>query len=734
MPMRKIKLVNNLRYNKKEEEDGRSSFFIENLEPTVYEAEEVVTVPEVNQFIIENVVNEYKALFAKRNIIPTYEQIKFAETTAKILLGDLKDNKTIPVIPAPCGFGKSTITFVFVKEICNAIRNGLFKQGMIIVTDKLEELKSIHNELEQEIGYYKEGVGISPIPFTYVLEGWTEKSFEDKVCLNSTVKTYTPGMCSKKNCSFFTQCKMASQQTEQHYSPILLMTNARLETFNKSINEYSYYTDKDGGKSPRTMIINDEKPSMFDFLKVSMELINKIDTEIWRIAINNEGDQAEKEKIQEKWGRAKSAIETKLKSYASSYDRFLVSNINNEPILLNDEGFASLWKKHMGKKYSNELKHIHSVLTRGGLFCKPKKKAEEPFINTIGMKDLLNENFKTVIFDATALVDPEYASSQGEAYEHSIRFVDIENARTFENVTFKFFQKHKINKSEFNSKNYLINALAEFIETLPKGKSTYVVTYKEQASKLLSQLKNRNNTLINEGSWGTLKKVEIVTSNEKECFYFGNTKGSNAAKDCIQMAQLGWHVLPDYIYATRYLCTFNKERREKEVFQDCSDVEIADKRTKLLVHGEKHKFEYAPLYLHQHYSMLTDFVQEVFRTKLRDYDYDESIEINCFKIDEMLVSMIKQLFPRCKVVLYQDEINCFKKAKALGRENGKNANTLQAFIDNKWNVGETMTTKEIYKGAGLTDQEFKNLKSKNPLFIEWFKENKVKRGVFIKPS
>lgn len=738
--MKKIQLMKDLELNKEYEEIcGKVNYdnytcFVENLDRTIYEPEEIVNVSEVNSRIIENVVNEYRELFIEWKMNPTDEQIEFARTTAKILLGELKNRKTIPVIPAPCEFGKSTITYVFIKEVCKALREGSIQEGMIIVIDKLDDLKRIHNELEQEIGYYKTELINNKeckTPFTYVLEGWTEKSYEKGICKNKRMKAYKVGMCNKVNCPFFDECKMSNQKTKQRFSPILLMTNARLETFGENLNQYEHYKNKDGAIKSRTMIINDEKPVMVDSMSVSMQMINNIDNAIRDISINNEKGKSEKKKLEEKWDQIRTILKDKLDRYSTKYERFLVSNNNNEPILLNDEEFKLLWDKHMVNKYKNELKHIHRALTVGGLFCKTKK---QEFINTISMKDdIVNENFKTVIFDATALIDPDYASSEGNAYEDVIRFVNIENARRFDNITFKFNQFHKINKTQFGSKKYLIDACVKFIENMQKNKATYVVTYREVAAKMLKELNNRKNVLVNankEELSRTINKVEIV-ADEDTIFYFGNTKGSNKAKDCVQMVQFGWNTLPDYVYATKYLCTDFNKKNMKDILQECSNPEAAEVFSEYLMHGDKYKFKNKSLYLYQNYSMLTDFVQEVFRTKLRNYNCDEKIEINCFQADKVLISMVKQLFPGCKIDDNSDELNCFAEEKVISRKNGDKSIILKEFIDN-WPIGQEMTTKDIYEGAGLTAKNFDNLKSKNIFFKNLFEKYRVRRGKFIK--
>lgn len=752
--MRKLHLVEDLEFNKKYKEHNgvkdydNYTYMIENQYRTLYEAEEVVNLSEVNKSIIENVVDGYRDLFLERGNQPTEAQLEFARTTAKILLGELKDSKTIPVIPAPCGFGKSTITFVFVKEVCKAIRNGLINDGMIIVTDKLEELKTIHKNLIDDIGYFKTETKENKVfktPFTYVLEGWTDKSFDEGVCLNKKVKSYSHGMCSESNCPFFTECKMSKQKQSQMFSPILLMTNARLETFGESVNQYNFYmvpdgADEENGKVKyksqlRTMIINDEKPAMIDSISVSIPLVNNIENEIYHIPIQNEKGQKEKELLLGKWNQIRIMLREKLNHYSSKYDRFLVSNINNDPILLNDEEFVVLWNKYMGIKYKNEIKHIHSVLTRGGLFCNTKRQGI--FINTIFMRDLANDKLKTVIFDATALVDPDYSSSKGQAYEHVIRFIDIESVRTFENVTFHFYQSHKINKSQFRSKNFLNNACVKFLESLSKNTLTYVVTYNEVASKILTEIKKRGNILVkgfesDEELWGYTNKVEIVTFDESTLFYFGNTKGSNKAKNCVQMVQFGWNALPDYIYATKYLCTDFNDEKITEIFNKCNRIEVAESYSKWLTHGDNYQFENPNLYLYQNYSKVTDFIQEVFRTKLRNYNFTGKVEIHCFQADMVLIGMIKQLFPNCNINLVWDKQSCFIEEKVL--ENGDGNNIISQLI--KWVKdydGTPILVNEFKDKFKLSDDYWKKLFRKNQkdnsikIFTAYWNDKQIER-------
>ncbi|MGP7815534.1 hypothetical protein ACTXGU_00070 [Niallia sp. 01092] len=727
--MQQKKLIEDLEYNRKYKEINglkdmqNYSYYLANKEVTLYAVDDLITYEEKYQYIIDNVLEAFKMLMEQRGKQATNEQLEFAETTTKILLGELINNESVPVIPAPCGFGKSSITYLFTLEICKAIKLGKWQHGMIIVTDKLEQLKDLNEYIYDHLGYYNNEENI---PYSYVLEGWTERSYEEGMCKNKEMKRYEMGMC--QGCPFFTSCKISKQSSIQKDSPILLMTKARLETFADSVNQYTYYIDDNGEKQYRTLLINDEKPKMINTLDVSRSLVNKIDSDLSLIEIRSKEYEEKKVKLMDKWEIIRSMVLHKLETY-SKYERIIVSNINNEPILLNDEEFILLWDELMGKKYSFELQHIHKVLTVGGLFCKTNLRGS--FISTLGMKETIhNENFKTVIFDATALTDPEYSSGKGEAYENIVKFVDIRNTREFPNLTFNFYMKHKLNKSTFKSKNYLVKAVSNFISTLSTNGFTYVVTYKDIAPLLFNQLTFNRNVSINSHAFNN--KVKIVAEEDKT-FYFGNTKGSNKAEKCENMIQVGWNNLPDYTYATNYLCTGFNEEKKMDIIRTCSNIEHSESFAKYLM-MEDYKFKHQHLHQFKYFCMLTDFIQEVFRTKLRDYTYDDQITIHCFSIDPLLIGMVEQLFPDCKIKRHYDELSSFTEAKVLGRQNKKEsvAQRVMSWWNNyDWN-GNELHIREILKVNNITQQQFNKAKSNNKQFKSFIDKHKGSKSRYYK--
>ncbi|WP_333888305.1 hypothetical protein [Clostridium sp.] len=161
----------------------------------------------------------------------------------------------------------------------------------------------------------------------------------------------------------------------------------------------------------------------------------------------------DKTKLENKFKQIDDIIMGKMQRLRSKYKRFIVSNINNENICLNDIEFMNLWDKYMGKyNMRKELNSIHTILTEGGFYVYEKRKE---FICTIASRDfkeMYSDTFKIIIFDGTTLYDPLYPKMYNNG---SIKFLDIENTRIYNNLQINVYNKHKISKIKFKDMRYL---------------------------------------------------------------------------------------------------------------------------------------------------------------------------------------------------------------------------------------------------------------------------------------
>ena len=673
----------------------------------VYTSDELVSMDDKLLEIAMDVTNSFIETFKNRGGA-TKEQIDFANETAKIVFGILVEKYVIG-IPAPCGFGKSSITLEILKKMVEMLKLKLTTDGIIIVTDRLESLRETQKELNEM------GLG----GYTYILESWNEE-----MCMNKKIKQSDSKICTPKKCSFFSSCKICFQQTEQAEKPILLITNARLREGGENINRYKDYN----GGERKTLII-DERPDVLDVVKVHKSLLNEISTELSKCEyICTE----EKTNLENKFKEICDTLIGRMQRLRTKYKRFIVSNISNDIICKNDEEFMSLWNKYMGNNRKRELAHIHKVLTSGGFYVYEKN---TEFITTIGSRDLndmYSDTFKTIIFDGTALYDPLYLSMY---INNSIKFLDIENTRIYNNLSITSYSQHKLTRTNFKDKKYLVKACAEFINNKMRigMRKAFVVTYQNQAVELSSLLKHKGN---------------IPQLNEAETYYFGNTKGKNTMQECTRMFQIGWNTMSDYEYVIQWLSASTV--KWEKVIEACANIEKAEEMSELLTIKDRSAEQYGSnTYRSQFmcyeyglqginhfkmFSMVTDFYQEVHRTKLRNYSCTDKIEVHMFAVKSIILNMIERLFPKDNgklINIVKDDLIEFTESKADNRANkGVTYTKFKAWLDIQ-TKGRSVTSKELLSESGLNSKSLNKSKSNNSFVREWFKVHTTSKGNYL---
>ena len=180
----KYKIIENTNENNKTILDRDNSLnSIIKLTKTVHKANEIVTITSELELIATDITNNFINTFESRGGLTT-EQINFANETSKIIFGELIEN-IITVIPALCGFGKSSITSEILQKIISLHINKESTDGIIIVTDRLESLRNTVEYLKQ----------VNLDGYTYILEGWNKE-----ICINKKIKQSDAKVCTPNNC------------------------------------------------------------------------------------------------------------------------------------------------------------------------------------------------------------------------------------------------------------------------------------------------------------------------------------------------------------------------------------------------------------------------------------------------------------------------------------------------------------------------------------------------------
>ncbi|WP_333859760.1 hypothetical protein [Clostridium sp.] len=222
-------------------------------------------------------------------------------------------------------------------------------------------------------------------------------------------------------------------------------------------------------------------------------------------------------------------------------------------------------------------------------------------------------------------------------------------------------------------------------------------------------------------------------------------------QECTKMFQIGWSTLPDYEYVIQWLSTSNIEFNNilknyadiKKAEEYSESLEVKDRSYKKYgnnVYSSKFKcWEYgrATLNHFKSLSVITNFYQEIHRTKLRNYNCKDKIEVNVFSINPLILDMLEKLFPKNGnlINIINDIQPEFAESKVGNRKNGDKAQILKDFIVNKWKIGKVLKIKNIVEKTGLSRNDVDNLKRKNNYFIELFNKYKTgKNGTYKKVS
>lgn len=676
-----------IEYNKKFEEINDNTVNGDNyisstlkFRKDTYTSDEIVTKIEKYDELIKRVVDNFIKTFHDRGLEPTEEQIYFAKETTEVIFGKLKDKNIISVVNASPGFGKSTIKIEILKVLIENYKSDSsnFTNGVILVGDRLEDLRDIVTTLNDC------GLG----GYAYMLESWNRD-----ICLDNKIVMSAGKMCSK--CDYLYKCKIGQQQREQNKYPILLMTNARLKECADSIQRYKKY---DNGE--RTLLLVDERPELLDTLKVNKSVLNEIDTYISNLEYK---DLEDKTRLLNQWKDITDTIEKQMSLLRIKYKRFILKNSNNIGICKENDEFMKLWNKYVKSEYKRELNHIHKILTEGGFYvCEGSKE----FISSIGIRDLTadySNDFKTIIFDGSALYDPLYLGLYNQG---KIKYLYIKNSRTYENLNIEAIMKHKVTKTEFKNKKYLIKALCNFVSNKAKQGFgyEYVITYKETSKR------------IGELLGGSLKS-KVLKEDDGGVFYFGNTKGSNSMSKCNRMFQLGWNTLPDYEYVIQFLsCSGIWEK----ILKNCTDKEMSERYSDLFMIKDRsssgkyksinkeYRFGLEALDQFKYLHIASEFYQEVHRTQLRIYDCDENVDVILFRNLKVIFELIKGLFPKCNLIYNTEEIYEFVRAKNDSREN--KVKGYDEFFNwyNSWD-GSLIKAKEIKSICNINNEQYKTL-------------------------
>ena len=604
------------------------------------------------------------------------EQLKFYNDCSKLIFGELKDSSPV-LIPAKCGFGKTTFLKSMISTLINEIKNNQLSEEelpMIITQERLEDLKNLVNHIRNEHGYYNK---TEKIDYIYLFKSWNKNIS----CLNTfPPKNWEESLvrCNQKNCKKFWDCELSKQMETSKKSPIIAFSTKKLGIITDSleddndINNYFEFINKDKKKLERTRLIIDEKPNFLRNESISADKIDNLKNYVKEFnTLNNTSVFSEEDELSlEKKLMDITIYLQDLKEKLIKYPFYVLSL--DEQFFTED--FENKWYEIFGYKHPDFFK-LKSLFQNIVLW---NKSAREFII--LGRNNFNTGRLKTFIFDGTADNTIEY-SYRG----NNFKFLKIQDYKNYKHLKFNV-TKTNFSRYSLDAKPQMFEVLYNWIKRTFKNK-VYVITYQKWIYQLEKLSKNN----------GTIQK-EVDNS----CPYFGNTKGKNTWSECTNMVQIGWNRYDSTSYISEFL-SLNEEWliSLKEKF-DTS--ESKEELIKYLSPDSNGNFKINEINNYMLKKMIVDFEQEVYRTNVREFTSDQEVNVYIFLKSEdynVMTNMIAERFPDCNIV--KTDLN--KEIKLLSNKNNKNLKNLFHYLDNEWK-DEVIAVKDLKTKFMISDKKW----------------------------
>ncbi len=610
--------------------------------------------------IAENTSEKIKELLEKdkKNKI-SEKQSKFYYDCTRLILNELNTKNPI-IIPAKCGFGKSTFIKTLIETLIlhkDKIDHKYIQ--MIIVANKIADLDKLKKDIEEKYGKYNN------VPYITILQSWNENI----ACLDKEdpVSNYkdSQNRCNQ-NCEY-KECPLVKQYIEVDYSPILAVTTERFSRMSREniIDRYKYFHN---GTKKREFIIIDEKPIILRNNSISLNDIHRLKKILLEYPPNRNKSSVYSKKKVDILIKLDS-IEKLLISYIKDYNEY-----DNFFILPEMIDFITDWKEVFGNKYYKETDNIEQMFQTGIVWNKYKNNFYLVQDTTFNTGDI-----KTFIFDGTASMTLEYRNN-------TFISIKMEDYKNFDNLTFHVING-SISKSKIKENPEKLAAICDWINSYFHT-NTYVISYREALGYKVSQELTKR-----------LQGNKNIILDNNKIAHFGNTKGKNLWNKCDNMVQIGWNIFDSGLYIAKYL-SLNPDKRENLISLEDNADEIYS-----FLKITKGKFDNLGIQVYKEFDTIVNFEQEVFRTSIREFSSTGNVDIYVFLNDNKESEHLKDLtsvrFWGCK--FKKDKTKIFEKYDEEKYLNSKGKEDIRKFIE--W-LDEKLDNKELKgKNYGILTQK-----------------------------
>jgi len=398
-------------------------------------------------------------------------------------------------------------------------------------------------------------------------------------------KQYKPSQC--KTCTIpFSDCRVKYNFTKQQHSPVVIISHSRLfQMSDKDDLLGALRYWQSKGKKHKRSVL---------LIDERPQLVENVPTDstMWDTLLSDV-----QQYTPDYYSEVLSAVNLIRDNYSSAHD-YKQINITNTNFRWTTD-FTDTWTEAYLGDYPEYPYLLANIIKEGGLYNK-----QDHTVTTTHYSNTYWQDYSTFVYDGTASVDFDYRND-------CFYFLDVPQLKPYHNLTLNICMETSLSKTFYQNNPDFIKEFCGDIKRIAKTGETYVVCYKYYEPQYEKLLEGQSNISIE---------------------HYGNTKGANHLIKNVNLICTGILNKGEPYYLSKTLAIYN----DNVGF----DVITTDRVRRFKdINAESIKV----------YEMVTELVQEIFRTQLRNHSSEADINVYLCTRDVNLINSLQDFFEGCNV-------------------------------------------------------------------------------------
>lgn len=261
--------------------------------------------------------------------------------------------------------------------------------------------------------------------------------------------------------------------------------------------------------------------------------------------------------------------------------------------------FKEDWHENYLGDHPDYPELLKTIITEGGYYS-----ASDHSITTTHYSNTYWQDYSTFVFDGTADMDPEYRPDK-------FYFLDVEPLKRYDNLHFHFCMDQNLSLGFYKENPEFVGRFSKDIDRIAQTGKTYLVCYKRAEEEYLELFQYNDNVMIE---------------------HYGNTKGANHLIEC-----------------TNIVCTGILHKGEGYYLSKTVTLTSNDVNPTVTTYDRVRRFDEEGVEAVKLFETVTELIQEIFRTQLRNHSSKEDIHVYLSTRDTMIINLLKDYFVGCDV-------------------------------------------------------------------------------------